>query len=108
MENPLKSIELKTWPDFLLAVSGMAVMISLTALFAGSDHALIATILFAGIFLFGIGGKISYYRYRDSSVKGNMNAWFSGWRHSILSDSLAFIGIALIVLSLVLIYLQNA
>jgi hypothetical protein len=108
MDNPLKNIELETWPDFLLAIAGLAFIISLTSLLSGSAVAAPTTLIFSGIFSFGVGGKISYYRFRDSNIKRNKNAWFSGWRHSLLADSFAVIGVVLIIIGLAIIYNQYA
>lgn len=96
MENPLKNIELKVWPDFLLAVSAVCLVMAVGSLLAGVPIALPLSPLFGGIFVFAIAAKISHYRFRDRSIKGNSNAWFSGWRHSVLADGLAVGGIGLI------------
>lgn len=99
MDNPLKSLELKTWPDVMLAISSVPFLIAFSAIFAESTKALAIpiAILLAGVICFGVAGKVAYYRYRNSSIRGNVNAWFSGWRHSLLADSLALVGFLLIV-----------
>lgn len=101
VENPFKNIQLKDWPDFLLAISGVSFIVSLIALFGGSSFAAALVLVFGGFVLFGIGGKAAHYRFRDSSIKGNSNAWFSGWRHSLLADSLAGSGVLLIVAAVI-------
>ena len=102
VDNPLKSLELKTWPDILLAVCSIPFLLSFGAMFADStkNFAIPITLLVSGIMCFGLGGKLAHYRYRDSSVKGNMNAWFSGWKHSLMADGLAALGLALIGLGI--------
>lgn len=108
MNNPFSGIELKTWPDFLLAISGTLLVASVVAMFSGNDLALRLSVGFGGFVLSGIGGKIAHYKFRDSSVKGNANAWFSGWRHSFLADIFAVTGVALILFSGLLIYVYFA
>lgn len=94
MQNPLANIKLQSWPDFVLAISGTAFLVSLPFVL-GTCRAIALAVLFCGGFIFGLGGKIAHYRYRDSSVPGNANAWFPGWRHSLLADSLAMIGLVI-------------
>lgn len=100
MENPLKNIQLKDWPDFLLAVSGASLCVSVIAILSGSALGASYALLFGGVFLFGVGGKIAHYKYRDPDIKGNINAWFTGWRHGLLADSFAIIGILLVFLAI--------
>lgn len=98
VENPLRNIQLKIWPDFLMAAAGFLLVISvIISLLAGSQLSGSCALLFGGGFLFGIGGKLAHYRYRDPNVKGNSNAWFAGWRHGPLADTFAGIGLILIV-----------
>ncbi|AUD78734.1 hypothetical protein CW740_05505 [Kangiella profundi] len=106
VDNPLKSLELKTWPDVMLAISSVPFLISFGAMFVDSTKAFAVpiTILIAGILCFGIGAKLAYYRYRDSNIEGNINAWFAGWRHSFLADFFAFIGFLLIFLGIIKLY----
>lgn len=106
VDSPLKSIELKTWPDILLAICAVPFIIAFSAMFVDSTKtfAVSVTILVDGLLSFGLGGKIAYYRFRDSEIGGNMNAWFSGWRHSILADTLAILGVLLISLGVYQLY----
>ncbi|MEP2627445.1 MAG: hypothetical protein ABJP66_06585 [Hyphomicrobiales bacterium] len=97
MENPLKNIEFKVWPDYLLAVSALLLVISVGALFAGAPLGLPLSALFGGFFLFAIGGKIAHYKFRAPEAKGNANVWVSGWRHSFVADCFALLGVGLIV-----------
>lgn len=108
MESPFKNIELKHWPDFLLAISGAAFLASLVALYSDVQIAKYLSIFFFGFVLFGIGGKIAHYKYRDPNIGGNVNAWFSGWKHSLLADSFALFGVILIVLSIACFIKVNA
>ena len=77
LENPFRNIQLKDWPDFLLAVSGVSFVVSLIAFFGGSSSAVPFVLVFGGLVLFGIGGKIAHYRFRDGAIKGNSNALVS-------------------------------
>lgn len=79
-------------------------MAAVIAMFAGNELALRLSLGFGGLVLFGIGGKAAHYKYRDGSIKGNSNAWFSGWRHSFLADTLAALSIVLVCLSIWLTY----
>lgn len=99
VKNPLEKLELKTWPDVLLAILAIPFLIAFGAIFLETTRSFATpiTLIIAGIIFWGLAGKISYYRFHDKSIKGNMNAWFSGWRHSFLGDSIAVIGIALIL-----------
>ena len=106
MDNPFKNIQLKDWPDFLLAISGLSFVVSLIALFGGSSFADEFLLVFGGLVLFGIGGKVAHYRFRDAAIKGNSNAWFPGWRHSVLADSFAAFGVLLIVLAVIRFYVR--
>lgn len=108
MENPFKNIQLKDWPDFLLAISGVTFVVSLIALFGGSSFAGLLVLTFGGLVLFGIGGKIAHYRFRDATIQGNSNAWFSGWRHSLLADCFAALGILLVVIAIIGFYAHVA
>lgn len=101
MNNPFRNIQLKDWPDFLLAISGVSFVLSLVALFGGLSIAAMIVPVFGGLVLFGIGGKIAHYRYRDASIIGNSNAWFAGWRHSFLADIFAGLGVFLILIAAV-------
>jgi len=105
--NPFNNTQLKEWPDFLLAFSGVSFVVSLMAMFSGSSIGLPCALIFGGLVLFGVGGKVAHYRFRDSGIKGNGNAWFSGWRHSLLADSFAGIGVVLVLLAAFLIYLRT-
>lgn len=104
MENPFKNIQLKDWPDFLLAITGVSFVTSLIALFGDSSFASLFVLTFGGLALLGIGGKIAHYRFRDPTIKGNSNAWFPGWRHSLLADCFAGLGILLVVVAVILFY----
>lgn len=104
MNNPFTNIELKVWPDFLLAISGVLLVAAVVVMFAGNELALRLSLGFGGLVLFGIGGKAAHYKYRDPSIKGNSNAWFSGWRHSFLADIFAALGIVLVCSSVWLTY----
>lgn len=104
MSNPFSGIELKTWPDFLLAISGALLVAATVAMFAGNELALRLSAGFGGLVLFGIGGKVAHYKFRDPTIKGNGNAWFSGWRHSLLADIFAASGVVLICFSFWLMY----
>jgi hypothetical protein len=104
MVNPFKNIELKNWPDYWLAVSGLGFIILLGALVAGKNQpgsTVAWVILFGGLLLFGIGGKIAHYKAHIKGVEGNINVWVSKWRHGFLADTLAIIGIILIIYSVV-------
>ena len=79
-------------------------MASVVATFAGNGLALRLSLGFGGLVLFGIGGKAAHYKYRDPSIKGNSNAWFSGWRHSFLADTLAALGLVFVFSSAWLTY----
>ncbi|WP_440997545.1 hypothetical protein [Arhodomonas sp. SL1] len=108
MENPFKNIELKFWPDFLLAISGLAFVVSVAAMYSGATLARSLSVGFFGLVLFGIGGKISHHRFRDPNIRENSNAWFSGWRHSMLANLFAAIGVIIVLLSVWLISKPNA
>lgn len=99
MESPFKSIKLKYWPDFLLAISGSAFVVSLVAMYSGIAFAQKLSVGFFGFVLFGIGGRIAHYQFRGPSIRGNNNAWFSGWRHSPLADFFAIAGIVLVAMA---------
>lgn len=104
MENPFRNIQLKDWPDFLLAITGFSFVISLIALFGGSAFAGLFVLAFGGLVLFGIGGKVAHYRFRDATIKGNSNAWFPGWRHSLLADCFAGLGMLLVIVAAIWFY----
>jgi len=70
MENPLKNLPLQTWPDILLAVCAVLCIAFVAGLSSVQVAKPLAT-LTAGLILFGIGGIICHYRFRDVSVKGN-------------------------------------
>lgn len=107
MKNPLEKLELKTWPDILLAMVALPFVISFGAMFPISTRsfAVPITLIVAGIVLFGIAGKLSYHRYHDKSTAGNSNTWVAGWRHSFLGNSIATIGISLVVAGAVAIFI---
>jgi len=80
----------------MLAIAGPILVASIVAMYAGNDLAKAVSMVLGGTVLFGLGGKIAHYKYRDPNIKGNANAWFSGWRHSVLADGLAIVGFLLI------------
>ncbi|KKA43633.1 hypothetical protein [Salinivibrio sp. KP-1] len=65
MNNPFTNIELKVWPDFLLAISGALLVAAVVAMFAGNELATRLIFGFGGLVLFGIGGKAAHYKYRN-------------------------------------------
>lgn len=87
----------KEWPDFVLVAAGCVLTLAVPSLFAGHRLAPGLALLATGAFVFGLAGKITFYKYRDPSVRGNINAWFSGWRHSWIGNIAALSGITLIV-----------
>jgi hypothetical protein len=107
VKNPLEKLDLKTWPDVLLAIFVLPFTIAFTALFpeTSRDFAIPIVLIISGMLFFGLAGKISYYRFRDNTIKGNSNAWFSGWRHSILGNSIALVGVAQVLLGLIFIFM---
>ncbi|SER76142.1 hypothetical protein SAMN05421690_10691 [Nitrosomonas sp. Nm51] len=86
----------------MLAISGAPFVISIIAMYSGNELGKYLSIGFFGMVLFGIGGKIAHYKFRDPNINGNINAWFPGWRHSTLADSFAVFGISLMILCIVL------
>jgi len=60
MLNPLKYIELKSWPDYMLAVSAVCLVMAAGALLSGASIALSLSFLFGGIFVFATAGKIAH------------------------------------------------
>jgi len=90
----------KEWPDFVLVVAVGVLLLIVPHLFAGHRLAPGMAFLATGTFVFGLAGKLSFYKYRDPSVIGNTNAWFSGWRHSWIGNIFALIGITLIALGI--------
>lgn len=88
----------------MLSISGASYVASLIALFGGSSFTSFFVLIFGGLVLFGVGGKIAHYRFRDATIKGNSNAWFPGWRHSFLADSFAVLGVLLVIISIIRFY----
>ena len=104
LDNPLRNIQLKEWPDFVMAISGVSLVSSVVGMLSGVKLGYPCTLMFGGAFLFGLGGRIAHFKYRDASVKGNSNAWFSGWRHTTLADSFALLGVSMVLFAIYTFY----
>ena len=105
MKNPFSNIELKTWPDFLLAISGISFVMTLGAMISGiylPGGTLGWVALMAGVVLFGIAGKQAHYRRHDKKL----NKWISAWRFNALSNIFVFASLALI-LGAIYVFAQN-
>ncbi|MDR9766301.1 hypothetical protein RJP56_09580 [Shewanella baltica] len=94
MSNPFDSMKLKSWPDFILAISGITFLLSFTAMVAEKElpgGTLGWVSLMGAIFSFGIAGKIAFKRVfnRDS------NKWEDGWRNNHLSNLFILISVGL-------------
>lgn len=103
MVNPFKSIQVKVWPDFLLAISGSSFTILLIALATNKDlpgSTLGWMVMFGGLVIFGFGAKKSHYKAHIKGIKGVKGIWVSKWNHSFLSDLFALIGVFLIIFSI--------
>ncbi|WP_115718825.1 hypothetical protein [Gallaecimonas mangrovi] len=95
MSNPFKNIELKYWPDFVLAISGISFVMVLGALIAGvtlPGGTLGWVLLFFGVIAFGVAGKHAHYRRHDKEI----HKWVSAWRASFLSNILVLVSLGLI------------
>jgi len=103
MENPFKNIQLKNWPDYWLAVTGISFVILLGGLVAG-QQLLGGTVnwvmFFGGLILFGIGAQKAHYKAHINGIEGNMNVWVSKWRHSLLADVFAVAGLLLVLFAI--------
>lgn len=106
MANIFANVRIQYWPDYLLVVSGTLLLASTTAMFSGIEYSGLVSLLLGGVFVFGIGAQIAHFRYRDKSVNGNANAWFSGWRHSFLADAFSLIGVAIVGVAAYFIYVR--
>ncbi len=103
MENPFKNIQLKNWPDFLLAISGVSFVLVLGALVADQKlpgGTVAWAMLFGGLVIFGIGAQKAHYKTHIKNIKGNANVWVSKWRHSLLADAFAGVGLLLILFAI--------
>lgn len=106
MSNPFSNIELKHWPDFVLAISGISFVMVLAALISSTNlpgGTLGWVTLMAGVVCFGIAGKHAHYRRHDKDI----HKWISAWRMSVLSNILVVIAFGLISGS-VYIFVQNS
>lgn len=95
MSDPFKNIELKYWPDFLLAVSGTFSVMVLGALIAGivlPGGTLGWVLMFLGVVAFGIAGKNAHYRRHDKKI----HKWVSAWRPNFLSNIFILVSLGLI------------
>lgn len=105
VENPFRNIQLKNWPDFWLAITGIAFVVVLTGLVAGQQlpgGSATWVMLFGGFVMFGIGAQKAHYKAHLKGVEGNINVWVSKWRHSLLADLFAVIGVLLVLCAVVL------
>ncbi|MBE9516435.1 MAG: hypothetical protein IME93_05605 [Proteobacteria bacterium] len=93
--NPFKNIRIKYWPDYLLAVVGTCTIAAVIAYLADSNRALPLMEIFGGLTLFGIGGEIAHYVYSKKGYGGMVSQHFSGWRHTLLADLFAVIGLVI-------------
>ncbi|MDR4516628.1 MAG: hypothetical protein MRK00_04485 [Nitrosomonas sp.] len=103
MVNPFKNIQLKYWPDYLLAITGVSFLVLLVGMISGRQipgGIVYWVILFGGLVSFGIGAQIAHYRAHLKEIEGNINIWVSKWRHTILADSFAVIGVILVLYAL--------
>lgn len=89
------------WPDAWLAIFGTALVPVIGVAAADPSHQKLTFL--AGVFglvLFGIGAKKAHYVERDKSLPGSV--WVSKWRHGLLQNTFAALGIALVALSVCL------
>jgi len=96
--NPLKGAPLKDWPDYPLVLGGVLLTVFVLTWLKGVPYTDELATVTLGVWFFALGGKIAHYRKRDKDVEGNANAWFPAWRHSVLADILAVIGLILMAL----------
>ncbi|MDO6725158.1 hypothetical protein Q4560_17970 [Celeribacter halophilus] len=91
----LKYMKLKAWPDYLFAVSASGLVV-LVGIFQATEteFALSVFLLLLGMCLVSLAGKVAVYKAR-LSVDGNMNVWVERWRHGIVQDFIALLGLGL-------------
>ena len=104
MFSLFKNIKLESWVDYLFAISGIVLILSLVATFSGNILSKYICAISVGIVLFSIAGKKAHYKYRDKNISGNSNVWLSGWKHGFISDLLASIGILIVIVALYMSY----
>lgn len=98
MSNPFDNIQLKHWPDFLLALSGVSFTMAFWALIGGivlPGGTLGWVFALAGVVSFGIAGKIAHYQRHDKAIY----KWVSAWRNNWLSNMFLIVTMLLLVSS---------
>lgn len=84
------------WPDAWLAMFGTAI-VPVSGFAAADPVPIKLSILMTlfGLVLFGLGGKIAHYIERDKTLPSNV--WFSKWRHGLMQNIFASVGLVLTV-----------